>query len=98
MRNKKNKTKMGTSRDECVLCLEQGTTTILKHPEGCTQALFNCDNPECKQHKEVDKMAKFQCEIEALIIEAENEEEAYAKAEKIVKKAGLMVHSVEEVV
>jgi len=46
-----DKTNMETKKDECVICGEEGTTTILKHPEGCTQAIFNCDNLECRAHK-----------------------------------------------
>jgi len=67
METKNEKTKMETKKDECVSCGEQGTLTILKHPEGCTQALFNCDNLECKAHKphkeaEPEKGKEWVCE------------------------------------
>jgi len=42
-------------------------------------------------------MAKYQCDVESLIVEADNEEEAYKKAMLRVAKAGLDVHSIYEV-
>jgi hypothetical protein len=46
MENKK--TEMETVKEECKLCGAEGVRTTFKHPDGCVQVIYKCDNLDCE--------------------------------------------------